>query len=64
LISIDVTIKSCQPELVEGGIILKDRVRQAHPDNLLKLEPMLFAKSLNFFMSASAWQYKLFKIKL
>jgi hypothetical protein len=28
----------CQPELVEGGFHLLHRVRQAHPDNILKLE--------------------------
>ena len=43
----------CQPEPVEGGLILIPRVRQAHPDILLGIEPMSFAKSLIFFMSAS-----------
>jgi hypothetical protein len=28
----------CQPEPVEGGFILMHRVRQAHPDNILKIE--------------------------
>ena len=40
----------CQPELVEGGLILKTRVRQALPDNLLKIEPLSFAKSLKHFL--------------
>ena len=59
--------KCCQPacpdyfgELVEGGFITKNRVRQAHPDTLLIAEfvicnlSRLFGKSLFFFISASA----------
>jgi hypothetical protein len=30
-------LSGCQPELVEGGLILATRVRQAHPDKFLKI---------------------------
>jgi hypothetical protein len=40
----------CQPEPVEGELILKIRIRRAHPDNLLKIEPLSFAKSLKRFL--------------
>jgi len=36
----------CQPEPVEGGFLLMHRVRQAHPDSLLKIESLSFAKGL------------------
>ncbi len=51
---------SCQPEPVEGGFTQLIRVRQAHPDTLIKFRLVIFKELKTFYecLSLTTFQFE------